>query len=249
VALFLKPVTGHLAYQRDGNPFHHLLATVAEPRYTLAFATTTLLATGGFMLMPFGSAYTVNNLGIDVAHLPVVYLISGLCNIAIGPLVGRTSDKIGKFRVYFIGTAVSIVMVLIYTHLGRTSLPIVIAVNVLLFIGIFSRMIPSQALMSAIPDISQRGSFNAVGASLQQLSGGIGSMIAGAIIVMNADGSLRHFDWLGYIVITTSLVALTLMYFINRSVRGSATVGAAAPGLPGGSNSPPDRTASIAPGE
>jgi hypothetical protein len=41
------------------------------------------------------------------------------------------------------------------------------------------------------------GSFSAVSASLQQLSGGLGSVLAAAIIAQNADGALRHFDrWL-----------------------------------------------------
>jgi hypothetical protein len=88
----------------------------------------------------------------------------------------------------------------------------------LMFVGIFSRMIPSQALISAIPDASQRGSFSAISASLQQLSGGLGSVLAAAIIAQNADGSLRHFDRLGYIVVATSLAALILMYFVQKSV-------------------------------
>ena len=33
----------------------------------------------------------------------------------------------------------------------------VIAINVLMFLGIFSRIIPSQALLSAIPEVSKRG--------------------------------------------------------------------------------------------
>ena len=53
----------------------------------------------------------------------------------------------------------------------------------LLFIGIFSRMIPSQALMSAIPEVTKRGAFNAINASLQQFAGGISAAIAGAVIV------------------------------------------------------------------
>ena len=77
-----------------------------------------------------------------------------------------------------------------------------------MFVGIFSRMIPSQALISAIPAPQQRGSFSAISASLQQLSGGLGSVFAAAIIAQNADGSLRHFDRLGYVVVGTSLVAL-----------------------------------------
>ena len=218
ILLVMRPVNAHLKLKQDSNAFAHLIATVSQPRYTLAFGVTTLLATGGFMLMPFGSAFTVHNLGIDIVHLPTIYLISGLFSIFTGPLVGRASDAFGKFPVFMFGSAVSVIMVLIYTHLGEVSLTTVIIVNVLMFVGIFSRMIPSQALISAIPVPSQRGSFSAISASLQQLSGGLGSVLAAAIIAQNADGSLRHFDVLGYIVVGTSLLSLIAMYFVQKSV-------------------------------
>jgi predicted MFS family arabinose efflux permease len=218
VLVLMRPVDGHLRDQKRTNAFAHLLATVSDPNYTLAFAVTTLLATGGYMLMPFGSAYTVHNLGIGFEHLPTIYLVSGLFSVLIGPLVGRASDSLGKFPTFVFGTAVSIVMVLIYTNLGQVGLPLVIVVNVLLFVGIFSRMIPSQAMMSAIPAAHQRGAFSAIGASLQQLSGGLGSVVAAMVVAQNADESLRHFDRLGYIVVATALVALTLMYFVQKRV-------------------------------
>jgi predicted MFS family arabinose efflux permease len=222
IMLVMRPVTAHLRLKQDSNAFRHLIATVGQTRYTLAFGVTTLLATGGFMLMPFGSAFTVHNLGIDIVHLPTVYLVSGLFSIFTGPLVGRASDAFGKFPVFVFGSAVSVVMVLIYTHLGQVSLTTAIIVNVLMFVGIFSRMIPSQALISAIPVSSQRGSFSAVSASLQQLSGGLGSVLAAAIIAQNADGSLRHFDTLGYIVVATSILSLIAMYFVQKSVATQA---------------------------
>lgn len=218
VLILMRPVNDHLRLKQEKNAFAHLIATVSEPRYTLAFGVTTLLATGGFMLMPFGSAYTVHNLGIDIVHLPTIYLVSGLFSIFIGPLVGRASDAFGKYPTFLFGSAMSVVMVLIYTHLGQVTLTVAITVNVLMFVGIFSRMIPSQALISAIPAPQQRGSFSAISASVQQLSGGLGSVCAAAIIAENADGSLRHFDRLGYIVVATSIVALIAMYFIQRQV-------------------------------
>jgi predicted MFS family arabinose efflux permease len=222
VLVLMRPVDGHLRLKQDKNAFAHLVATVSEPSYTLAFGVTTLLATGGYMLMPFGSAYTVHNLGIDIAHLPTIYLVSGLFSIVIGPLVGRSSGAFGNFPTFMFGTVMSIVMVLIYTHLGQVGLTLVILVNVLMFVGIFSRMIPSQVLISAIPAPQQRGSFSAIGASLQQLSGGLGSVFATAIIAENADGSLRHFDRLGYVVVGTSIVALLAMYFVQKQVAAKA---------------------------
>jgi len=218
ITFAMQPVDAHLRLKQDGNPFRHLIATVGQPRYALAFAVTTLLATGGYMLMPFGSAYIVHNLGIDIAHLPTIYLVCGLFGVVIGPLVGRASDAFGKYPTFVFGSVVSIIMVLIYTHLGQVSLATVIVVNVLMFIGLFSFMIPSQALMSAIPEQSQRGSFNAVSASLQQLSGGLGAALAAAIIAQNPDGSLMRFDWLGYILVMTSIVSMIAMYFVQKSV-------------------------------
>jgi hypothetical protein len=50
--------------------------------------------------------------------------------------VGRASDAFGKFPTFAFGSAMSIVMVLIYTHLGHVSLTVVILVNVMMFVGI-----------------------------------------------------------------------------------------------------------------
>jgi predicted MFS family arabinose efflux permease len=218
ILIGMKPVNEHLRLNQDQNAFRHLIATVREPRYLLAFSVTTLLATGGFMMMPFGSAYTVHNLGIDIVHLPTIYLVSGLFSILMGPLVGKASDAFGKFPTFAFGCAVSVVMVLIFTHLGQVTLTTAIVVNVLMFVGIFSRMIPSQALISAIPEPSQRGAFSAVSSSVQQFSGGLGSVLAAAIIAQNADGSLRHFDRVGYIVVATTLISVVAMHFVQKSV-------------------------------
>src|SRR5215468_9731640 len=158
----MRPVVGHLALKQHESPLGHLTGTLLVPRYAMAFATTALLVTGGYMLLPFASVYTVNNIGIPLTDLPTVYLVTGMFTIFAGPLIGRASDAFGKFRTFIFGCAVTIIMVLVYTHLGHVPLAALIVVNVLLFVGIFSRMFPSQALISAIPEVSKRGSFNAV---------------------------------------------------------------------------------------
>jgi len=219
VAYKLQPVNEHLKLKQEHSAFLHLWHTVTEPRYLLAFATTALLMTGGFMLMPFSSAYLVGNLGIDLHHLPTVYMITGVCTIAFGPLIGRAADKLGKFRVFLFGTALSIVMVLIYTHLGPITIPVIVVVNAVLFLGIFSRIIPYQALASSLPAPTQRGSFNAISASIQQLSGGVASVIAGHIVTMSPQGRLQHFDTVGYVIVGTSLVAATLVWRLNRFIQ------------------------------
>jgi predicted MFS family arabinose efflux permease len=219
MALKLKPVDKHLHLNIDRNAFHHLFATITRPDYAKAFFATTLLATGGFMLMPFGSAFSIHNLGITLEQLPIVYLVTGACSILFGPLVGKLSDKIGKFKVFCMGSALSIAMVAIYCHLGITPLWELIVLNVILFVGISSRMISSSALLTAVPDAKDRGAFMSVNASTQQISGGVASIIAGLIVVQTTSGKLEHYDTLGYVVIVSMLLATVMMYFLNRRVQ------------------------------
>jgi predicted MFS family arabinose efflux permease len=218
IVAYVRPIDGHLKLQRDGSAFRHLAQTVSRRSYLNAFATTTLLVTGGFMLMPFGSAFTVNNIGIRMELLPVIYMVTGICSLVAGPLVGRLSDRLGKYGLFCAGSALSMVMVLIYTHLGRTPLSTIIIINVLLFVGITSRMISASALMSAVPDPASRGSFMAVNSSIQQFAGGIASAAAGLIVVTTAQGQLAHYDRLGYVVVVAMLLTMGMLYSIHRAV-------------------------------
>ncbi|MGE0763901.1 MAG: MFS transporter [Bdellovibrionales bacterium] len=219
ISRYLRPIDEHLKLpQAQQNAFLHLRSTVTKPIYLLAFAATALLTTGGFMLMPFGSAFTVNNMGIHIEKLPLMYLISGIFAMFTGPLIGRASDSLGKFRVFLFGTLLTMVMAVIYTNLGVTPFAVAVMINVIFFVGIFSRIISSQALMSAIPDPATRGSFMSVSSSLQQISGGIASVIAGLIVVQAPGGQLEHFDTLGYILVGTTAITLVMMFFIHRVV-------------------------------
>ena len=218
IVAWMKPVTAHLKLGQEHNPFMHLVHTVTEPRYRLAFLLVLLLATGGYMLMPFGTAYIVYNVGLPLTTLPTIYLATGAFTVFMGPVVGRISDRFGKFNTYCFGSVLAIAMVAVWTNLGKSSLPFVIAINVLMYLGIFSRMIPAQALLTAVPDVTKRGAFNAVNASLQQFSGAISAAIAGAVIVAGPDNVLHRFNWLGYIVMGVSVLAMVLMYFLHKSV-------------------------------
>jgi predicted MFS family arabinose efflux permease len=224
IAVYMKPVADHLEVPQEHSAFNHLKNTVIEPHYLLSFISVLFLATGGFMLMPFSSAFTVNNLGISLHDLPIIYLVTGIATIFVGPLVGKAADRFGKLRVFFCGTALTIIMVLIYTNLSVSTLTIVTVINVVLFIGIFSRMIPFQALMTQVPAQTQRGSFNAINASISQLAGGLASLVAGHIVQQGADGRIHNYDIAGYVVVGTSLLACFLMWRIQRGITARAAV-------------------------
>jgi len=218
----LKPVDAHLGKPQEHSPFMHLFHTITEPRHLLAFLTVTLLATGGFMLMPFSSAFLVHNLGIELDRLPTIYFFTGVCTMVFGPLIGKAADKFGKFKVFLFGSLLSIVMVVVYTHLEATSLAAVVLINVVMFVGIFSRMIPFQALSSQVPEATKRGAYNAISASIQQVSGGIASLVAGHIVTQGAGGRIEHFPVVGYVVVGTTLAAIGLVWNIQRQLQARA---------------------------
>lgn len=216
IFMYLKPIDTHLKMASTRKPLQHLLYTVTQKRYLQGFAATALLATGGFMLMPFGSAYNVHNLGMTLDQLPMLYIVTGLSAIVMGPFIGRLSDKFGKYTVFLIGCAIAIVTVVIYTRLPVVGMYGVMAINIVMFTGISARMISSSALMSALPDASDRGSYMSVSSSIQQISGGIAAAVAGIIVVQNPDGSLGHFDVLGDVIVGSTVVTMVMMYIIHK---------------------------------
>jgi predicted MFS family arabinose efflux permease len=216
----LRPVDDHLKGRPDRSPLHHLIKTVSNRFYLQGFATTGLLTVGGFMLMPFTSAFMVHNVGLPVVRLPLVYVLTGLFSVVAGPLIGRASDRFGKFKVFAFGCAVTIVMVVIFTHLAITPLWLLVGILVIMQVGIFSRMISASALMSALPGPSDRGAYMSISSSLQQVAGGVAAVLSGMIVVEGADGALLHFDRVGYVLVGTTLLTLSMMYFINRKIAG-----------------------------
>ena len=78
-------------------------------------------------------------------------------------------------------------------------------------------MIPFQAMVASVPPGAQRGAFNAVNSSIQQLAGGLASIIAGHIVSMSPEGRLLHFDTVGYVVAGMSLVAAFMLWRLQAS--------------------------------
>ncbi len=219
ITMKLKPVTGHLQGKQDKSAFLHLWHTASNPFYIRGFMATMLLATGGFMLMPFSSAFLVNNILIPETKLSLIFFITGLFSIFTGPIIGRFSDKLGKYRIFAFGSVLSIIMVIVYTHLGPNPIWIVILTNVILYVGISSRMISSSALISGVPGVKDRGAYMGINSSLQQVSGGVAAFVSGLIVYQPTKSTpLQHYDTVGYVTVCTMLITVIMMYFIDQQL-------------------------------
>ncbi len=220
VMQWLKPVTKHLELKTERNVFEHFSHVLATKNYQIAFAGTALLSVGGFLMMPFGSAFAINNLKITQEQLPMIFMVTGLSSIVIMPIVGRLSDKFDKFKVFAFGSLWAAIMTLVYTNMTPMPIWIILILNVLLFAGIMSRIIPATTLMTGIPEMQDRGAFMSINSSLQQIAGGIASIVAGFIIVQKDRYSpLENYPTLGFISIVIILLCVWLVYRVSVIVK------------------------------
>ncbi|HEY4287456.1 MAG TPA: MFS transporter [Puia sp.] len=218
IVRWMKPIDSHLKERAVLRPMVHLRRTGSQKRYLRAFSATALLSTGGFLMMPYSSTFLVRNVGIDEKVLPVVFVVAGFVGLFMGPLIGKLSDRVGKFRMFIAGSLLASLIVPIFSALSVTPLWEVLILNSLMYTAVFSRLIPSQALISGVPDAKDRGAFMSINSSIQQLGGGIASVIGGWIIGQNAAGLLVHYNVLGWVTIAAFFACAVLMYAVNGYV-------------------------------
>lgn len=222
IAFGMQPVTEHLKVKSDKNALTHLLHTLTNSRYRLGFLSTSLLMLGGFMMMPWGSAFAVNNLLVGQDQLPILFMVAGVASLIIMPVIGQLSDKIDKFRIFVIASAWLMIMVVVYTNLGPIPFWLVLLLNVLFMIGILSRMVPAMALVSALPEMKDRGAFMSINSSLGQIAGGAAAIVGGLIVVQKDNFSpLEHYNTLGYIIVVLSTISIAIVYRVNSIIPAS----------------------------
>lgn len=220
IIFILKPVQDHLQIKREHNALIHLLQTVKNPNYQRAFLTTSLLSLGGFMMMPYATIFAVHNLEVSNEQLPILFMVSGLVSLLLMPFVGRLSDKVDKFKLFSLGSIWLVVFCILYTNMAGLPFGVVLVLNTCITIGILCRMVPSMALMSAVPDNQDRGAFMSIQSSIQQIAGGIAATIAGLIVFQQTPVSpLQHYDIVGYVVGLFVFVSLFLMQRVDRYVK------------------------------
>lgn len=216
----LQPVNKHLATKYNRNAFTHLMHTLTLRKYRIGFLATAMLSMGGFMMMPWGSAFSINNLHITTHQLPFLFMISGVSSLIIMPFIGRLSDQADKFKIFAIASLWMIVMAIIYTHLTPVPFWVVVVLNVFFMMGIMSRMIPAMALTSSLPNQQDRGAFMSINSSLQQMAGGLAAAVGGMIVVQKDKLSpLQHYDTLGYVVASLSLIGIYMVYRVSKIIR------------------------------
>lgn len=215
----LQPIRKHLDQKTSSSAFKHLLQTIQNRNYRIGFMATAFMSLGGYLMMPWGSAFAVNNVGIAQKDLPLLFMIVGVSTFLVMPLIGMLADKINKFQLFMAASILMVAAVLIYVRLDQTTFFILVVVNMLMMGGIMARMVPSQALTSSVPELHDRGAFMSINSSLQQIAGGIAAIIGGKIVwQMNPESPLMNFELLGWVVVGVILINIFLTQRVYKYV-------------------------------
>lgn len=181
---------------------------VASPNQMWALSLMFVMMLGHFSIIPFIAPYMVSNVGLTEHQLSFIYLIGGGLTIFTSPLIGRLSDRIGKFKVYAIFVTCSLLPIFLITNLNPLPLNLVLIVTSMFFIFSGGRSIPAMAMISSVIHPKQRGGFMNVNASLQHLATGIASFVAGLIVLKGNEGKLINYNYVGIIAACASIISI-----------------------------------------
>ena len=217
----LPPLDANVSSSPRRNAVAQLRAIFGVRNQLTAFAFIIALMLSVFLVVPFVAPYNVANVGIAEAELPYIYFAGGLTTLFTAQVFGYLADQHGKKRVFTFLGFISIVPILVMTHLPRVALPWVLASTVLSFVFIPGRFGPAMALLTGSVSPRLRGSFLSFNASFQQLASGVAVYVAGLIIGRAGDGTLTRYGWVGWLSVGFTLLAIVLAWRIHVIPDGS----------------------------
>lgn len=217
---YLPRIDGHLN-NKDGriNPIVLMKEVGKDKDQLLALGLTASLMLGHFLIIPFLNPFMEFNMGFSKLQTPMMYMVGGALTLISSPFIGKLADKIGKHKLFVIMVLISIIPIALITNLPVMPFYLVLCITGFWFIISSGRMIPAQAMVSNVVTSERRGSFMSFNSAVQQIFVGFASVLAGFIVVKNADNSIQNYEITGYISIVITLLSLIFVFRLNSRVK------------------------------
>ena len=230
----LPSLTTHLHRPRDGTIFHQIYTVGKNPEHLKGFTFVALMMLGGFTVIPYVALYMTTNVQMPESFITLVYLCGGAATFFTSQAIGRRADHYGKLRVFRAVALTSLVPILITTHLVPIAWWLVLINSTVFFILVPGRMVPAMAMISAVASSQVRGTYMSLVASVQMAASGLATLVAGLIITRSATGQIEHYNLVGYLAVTCTVLAVWIAPKLRvLAVGPAAPVAEAVPALAG----------------
>lgn len=200
-------------------PLAAMRAVLQERNHRRALLFMTLGALSTFTVIPYLTLYLTGNLGLTAQQLPLVYALGGVAGFLTARRVGRLSDDWGKVRTYRVVALLSVLPILLQTHLPPLAPGWVLLVSTLFFTFGQGRAVPAMAITLSAVQPALRGTFMALNATAQQLACGTAALVGGLLVTRDATGALHGYGTAGWLAIALTVATLLLAGKIQLHVR------------------------------
>lgn len=215
----IPKIAGHLDHVHEGSRFNQIYKILTAQQHLKAFVFMAFIMVTGFSVIPYIALYLTTNVGIDNSYISLIYLCGGIATLMSSRFIGHMADKYGKVKVFRVLAVISLIPLVVTTNLPVTPLWIVLINSTAFFILVSGRMIPAMAIVSQVVDNKIRGTFMSLVGSVQMLSSGIASVIAGAIVTIRPDGMMEHYNIVGYGAAICGLLTIWLVGYIHSDAK------------------------------
>jgi len=204
----LPPIRKHLEQDDKTRSFARFKKIILNRRQQYTFGLCIALMFGAFSIIPFISPYLVKNVGLKESDLATVYFFGGIMTLFSNSLIGKVSDRVGKFTVFRTMALLSTIPIFLLTHLPALPLASTVVVTAFFTMTVSGRFVPFMAMITNSIDERLRGSFMSLFACVQQLGSGVASFAAGLVITETATGKIENYGTVGIIACVMTVVSV-----------------------------------------
>ncbi len=217
-AIVFPSLNDHVCKTSKKESLKRLGRILVKPDYAKAYSLIFINVVSAFMLIPFLAPFAVKNIGILETELKYLYLVGGFFTIMTAILIGKSTDKNGAFKTFLLVDLLACIPIYLYTNAESMTLFVFLSMSAFFMTTVSGRFIPLMTLITQISSAKDRGTFMGLINSVRGFSSATATLIAGAIIVENADGTLGGFNKVGYLSIFLSIGII----FLAKHVQGIA---------------------------
>ena len=180
----------------------------ADRNQRAALLFTMALMLGHFTIIPFIAPYMQLNIGFEDKQVSLIYFIGGLLTVVLLPFFGKLSDRYGRMRIFATASAFALVSIYALTNLDTDSIYVALLTTSSFFVVASGRSVPATTMITSVVRPENRGGFMSIRQSVNEMALFGSTLIAGFVITEAPDGSLEHYEWLGYFTMVMSVVAV-----------------------------------------